>query len=521
LRPFPVSSLFGALALAVVSTAQEVHVTPDDPGVAYSDYACAHIDAFRAAFHRELADTWVCHQEEMSPGVRASFVTDANQVRFELEYRYAGFFCGWLPLQRLSWEFGLIVDGVARPTGERNPLYPLSGTSTPWIHLGSTSGPHTVTLVWPSGADVDLRAIHLRHPDFEPVLLAPPERVGPTLTVFGDSITHGLSASHVLQTYPTRLGARNEWKVVNLGFAGRNTQPTDALLAAGITSCPDGATTVPDILLLAIGSNDFHLVRGVHTNILKFEDHYRGWLDTFRSIHPTTPILCVTPVPRGDECGIKSRALESYREVIRRVIFERDDPHLYLFEGRDLIALPPSPGDPLYNADGLHLTDAGFQQYADRLGAFNLIRNPGFELRPMVQCAEVTDPVPYLWGEGGTGPSAVTQDGQGNRILDLMPGGARSQEIVGLSAGDEFTFRVSGRITSSGNPGTITLEFLDAQGNLVGDAAPLQFMLTEWRRVTRRGTAPPGTARGRLTLSKALSPGHFLVDDLELTLTEL
>lgn len=509
-------ALLGVPALAQ----QFADFPPDHPGIAYSDYACAHVDPERASFDRDLPSTWVCHQEEMSPGVRASFLVQATHVRFELEYLFAGFSCGSGFPVPLSWEFGLVIDGARRPTGARNPLYPLTQGSTPWVSLGS-GGPHQITLIWPAGADVDLRRVHLKdmRSGSVPALLGPPVRVQPQLTVFGESITQGLSAAHVLGTYPVRMGAANDWKVVNLGFAGRTTVPNDAWLAAGFPACRGGVATSPDLLLLAIGSNDFHLLNDVHTKVDKFEDRYEEWLDQFRSLQPTLPILCLTPLPRGDECAITTRTMEQYRERIRDVIEERADPRIYLFEGRDLIALPPAPGDPLFDAALLHPTDLGFEQIAERLNRFNLVRNPGFELRPLVNCTEVAEPEPYLWTSTGPGESIVTL-GPGGRQLALSASAARSQMVYGLSEGDRFSLKASGLATSAGNLGRITLEFLDANGDLVAAPLALDFNQTAWRRFARQGTAPAGTIRTQLTLAKAPGPGQFLVDDLELTVTE-
>jgi lysophospholipase L1-like esterase len=509
-------ALLGCPALAQ----QFADFPPDHPGISYSDYACAHVDPQRASFDRDLPSTWVCHQEEMSPGVRASFVAQATHVRFELEYLFAGFTCGSGVPVPLSWEFGLVIDGVRRSTGARNPLYPLTQGSTPWINLGQ-GGPHQITLIWPSGADVDLRRLHLKdmRPDSAPVLLAPPVRSVPQLTVFGESITQGLSATHVLNTYPMRLGAAQNWRVVNLGFAGRTTVPNDAWLAAGFPGCRGGLASSPDLLLLAIGSNDFHLLNDVHTKVDKFEDRYEEWLDQFRSLQPTIPILCLTPLPRGDECAITTRTMEQYRERIRAVIEERADPRIYLFEGRDLIALPPAPGDPLFDAALLHPTDLGFEQIAERLNRFNLVRNPGFELRPLLNCGEVAEPEPYLWTSTGPGTSTVTL-GPGGRTLALSTSAARSQVVYGLSEGDSFSLKASGLATSTGSPGRVTMEFLDASGALVAAPFGIDFNQNTWRRFGRQGTAPAGTIRARLTLAKSPGAGQFLVDDLELTVIE-
>lgn len=495
---------------------------PNDARIVYSSFACAEVGPQRASFDRALAEAWICGQEEMSPGVQATFVVDASHVRFELRYHSAGFLCGSGPAEPLSWEFGLAVDGVRRPVGSRNPLYPLAAGSTQWVLLGTEPGLHEVTLIWPSGADVDLTRLHLMETrdGSAPVLLSPPSRSQPQLTMFGDSVTHGLGASHVLNTFPVRLGVRRDWEVVNLGFAGRATVVSDAWLAAGVPSCTDGVASTPDLVMLAIGSNDFHLLNGVHTKLSRFEPRYRDWILQFRSLRPTTPILCLTPVPRGDECGIRSRRLEDYREAIRSVVELLADPRIYLFEGRDLIDLPPQPGDPLYDPYLLHPSDLGHIQIADRLERFNLVRNAGFDLRPLKGCLETDEPEPYLWTDLGPGESSVTQTGDGNRVLALSPSGSRSQLVHGLSAGDSFTLKATARSSQAGHVGRIALEFLDLAGNLVGSPASTLLSQTSWRTITLRGTVPTGAVRGRLSLAKGPGPGQFLVDELELTLAE-
>lgn len=528
MRISPVLRLARALALALCLTAparaqQTASFAPNDPAIVYSDYACAHLSEERASFDRELAANWLCYQERMSPGVRATFLVDASHVSFEFSYAFAGFFCGFGPLTPLSWEFGLVVDGVRRPTGERNPLYPLANGTTPWIHLGSGTGPHLVTLVWPSAADVDLLRVHLRETrDLSvPELLQAPPRTERQLTIFGDSITHGLDASHVLNTYPARLAMMRGMRVVNLGYSGRTTQPTDAWLAAGVTPCLDGyASPPPDLLLLEIGSNDYHFYANAYTRIDKFELRYRQWLDEFRALRPSTPILCLTALPRGDECSIQKRTLEDYRQKIREIVEQRRDPNIHLLEGRDLIALPPAAGDPLWDAMLLHPSDLGIEQIAARLGTFNLVRNPGFELRPQIGCSESSEPEPYLWTDVGSVASTATA-GNGGRVLSLTADALRSQMVYGLSAGDRFVLRASGALSTSGQLGRVTLEFLDEAGLTVGEPAVLTFNQTGWRRLTRQGTGPKGAVCGRLTLSKEPGSGRFQVDDLELTLPDL
>jgi hypothetical protein len=323
-----------------------------------------------------------------------------------------------------------------------------------------------------------------------------------------------------LNAYPSRLAILRDWRMVNLGFAGRPAEPTDARLAAGRSECSSGSSEPPTMLLLAIGSNDFRGYGGAFTPLPTFESRFEDWIDEFRALLPDVPILCLTPLPRGDEHVVKTRDLEDYRERMREVLLRRLDRRIFLFEGRDLIAEPPVAGDPLYDAGLLHPTDLGFEQMTERLNRFNLVRNASFELRPLQLGLPVSEPEPYLWSPGGEGTSEVRDGADAIQSLWLSPLSERTQDVLGLSSGDTFTLKAVGQVTNGATPGLVSLEFLDAHGDEAAPALVLSFTQTAWRRSVRTSVVPPGTVRARLRLSKPTGPGQFLVDDLELTVPE-
>lgn len=362
------------------------------------------------------------------------------------------------------------------------------------------------------------------------------------LGVFGDSITHGLYATHVTKAYPVLLAEAKNWSVVNYGYAGRTVEATDAHTVRGDAL---GAGTVRakalDVLVLAIGSNDFnHPLGGGATDLALYQMRYAAWISDFRhgpasgpNPYAETPILCITPVPRGDECceNACERNLEDYRAGIRAAIESLDDANVYLFEGRDLLG--PSPSN--FDGDGLHPNDAGFLEYATNLAALNLIRNSGFELKPR-ECpgcdpapscptppAEVSADHPYLWDKLTPIPSLVTSiHHDGARGLCLPGLASRGQLVYGLSAYDEYTLSVWG-MEEPGANARIFLEFLDSTAQVINGAtvsASITAASPAWGQVTITGSAPANAIRARVRL-RNLGTGNAYLDDVELTLAQL
>lgn len=494
-------------------------------------------------------------QEWMSPGARVNFATNARLVRLRIDYSEVDSDVGADCLsftpdvvadRPAFWEFGLEIDGVLQGIGSANPVYQ-GGTwvgdefRSGWITLGGTVQVRNVSLIWPTGRATALTRLELgmHQGDPNPVLSTPASRPAFLAAAFGDSITHGLHATHVIDTYPARLAEAKGWSMLNLGFAGRRVVQGDSALALnGVGSTPQ----LPlDLLILAIGSNDYRqpgVANWPQTSEVDFRAEYDGWITAFRG-GSSAPILCITPISRSDEynnCPSSRTPLESYREWIRAEVRESNDPDIYLFEGRDLIPeLDSSTCLPVraqyfdytdpneVPIAGLHPNSVGFAAYASALGQLNLIRNPGFELKPLVvQCkpqlpAEAAGDAPYLW-EGVTNAIVVDDVHQaGCRSIRIGFGGQLSQEIHGLNQGDLYTLTVSGKTDGGGK---LLLEFLDASEDVIPGRVVF-FSSTNWAPTTIQDTAPLHAVRGRVRLQKLIGPGFLYVDDLKLTIAGL
>lgn len=476
-RAFP----FASLLLAGAAFAQSISIAPNDPGIAWSGVMAASIDATRASFSRP--GTAALYAVDMTPGVRASFRTDATQVEVVVDYQWIAI----LP------EFSVEVDGVPQPKIGAGTI----GATTLVVTTQPTPVPRVVTIVWPVGADVDLLSIQLTGGSAQLLPYAPP-RPSQRVVCFGDSITQGVYTSEPNQTFPALLGKAHGWSVINAGFAGHYVVGSDGAVIGALQ---------PTLVVIAIGTNDF----AYQTPLTTFGAEYDQWIASFRAQPGCSevPIVCVTPAMRTDELG-RPIVLEDYRHCIRGIVALRSlsDANLNLLEGWDMV-----PVDPALFPDGLHMSDVAFEHYAQALGTMNLVRNPGFELLRPGQLEG------HLWEDLGNSSTSLSSVFSGLQSMRIATGGARRQRILGLGAGECYQLTAKVRIEGLADVGRIALEFLDASDTIVGTSES-NVTARNWHSVQLRGIAPAGAVQARLVLDKPAGPGAMFVDDLLLPLCQ-
>jgi len=470
-----------ASVLLVSAAPAQVTYAPNDPGIVWSEFMAASITATRADFTRPGTAAACC--ADMSPGVRATFRTDATLVEATVDY---------ISLTLLP-NFSVEVDGVLQAPFGHSVLGPATFTVT----SQPTPVSRVVSIIWPIGADVDLLSIRLTGGSAQ-FLQPPPIRPRQRAVCFGDSITHGAFASEPALSYPGLLATQRNWSVVNAGFSAHFTVGSDGTSIGALA---------PTFLVLAIGSNDF----GGQRPLAAFQADYDLWIANFRAAPGCSevPIVCVTPIVRSDEFS-PPILLESYRDRIRQVVATRGttDPNLHLLEGWDMV-----PADPLLFPDGLHPNDTGFAFYGSAIAALNLVHNPGFE--PLLLGLFGG----FHWEDlGGTAISTTTFF-SGAQSLQVGTGGARRQTIHGLAAGKCFDLTAMAQVTNAADVGRISIEFLDASGIVVATQS-VNVTTTTWQPFALSGTAPTGAVRGRIVLDKPTGPGSMFVDDVALPLCE-
>jgi lysophospholipase L1-like esterase len=220
-------------------------------------------------------------------------------------------------------------------------------------------------LAWFEGAPpAGLRQIDLYLPLYHPVevvaigvaddaVVAPPLPYAADRPVvyYGSSITQGGCASRAGMSYEAILSRRLNLDQVNLGFSGNGKGE------------PAVAGAVAELAAAA-----FVLDFGVNCDsVAAMEAVYRPFIETIRSRHPRTPIVCVTPIFTTPELWSEAarQRLAGMRQVVRDAVASQrlTDGEIQLVEGLELLGA----GDQDGLVDGSHPNDLGFQRMADRL----------------------------------------------------------------------------------------------------------------------------------------------------------
>lgn len=334
----------------------DVTVAADDARIAYSDYVrrtfvSAPYDAAvtLARFDRLLPIAGKGYECD-NPGTRIRFRTDATNALASLYYnalhvstsaRNSRGFCRIDGQTNAAWGF----QTVATETVRTQELVEVA------LAVPAGGGYHDYELVLPYGDAVDFAGVTVNE---GALFQAPPARPATRYVAYGDSITHGFTASDVGQSYAYRVAETKDWELVNMGYGGRAATAAD-----GTTVGSQQA----DVISVLIGVNDWQ--GGVA--LATYSNRLDGFLANLRALQPTVPVYLLTPlwVDASWDPAADIAPLESYRQIVRAVAAARSDPNLHVVEGPELI----DPSVVYFDAVRVHPNDAGFAQMAERLAA--------------------------------------------------------------------------------------------------------------------------------------------------------
>jgi hypothetical protein len=223
----------GAASRAISATTA---IYPDNPAIRYTEYAHATISHTGAVFDRP----GVANGNAIaSPGTRVNFRTDAARVWVVVTYTFA---CNAAGCGRFSAE----RDGRLLPQTFGSDT--VSGQTAYLLALQSAPLAHNFSLIWPYGTQMVFDGLQLQ--GGQPRLLSPAStRPAFRYVAYGDSITQGYYASGgTVDTYPDQVARKKDWSVVNMGYGGETTVPSDGT-AVGLLG--------GNLVTVAIGTNDF------------------------------------------------------------------------------------------------------------------------------------------------------------------------------------------------------------------------------------------------------------------------
>lgn len=331
-------------------------IAADDANIGYSDYVRMEFvpspvaPSIRLARFDRVLDMPAKGYRWDNPGARIRFRTDATSVTALLYFNELHTSSSARNSNGLN-----LVDGAGKPDWTFHTKATQTKRAPELVKVtltaGGTAGFHDYDLILPYGDSVDFEGLEVNPAArFE----APSARPATRYLAYGDSITHGFTASAVDKSYAFLVAQKMGWQLLNLGLGGRASNVSDAQVVTSMKA---------DVISVLMGANDWQGGGSL--------EHYRsnmmGFFDAVRAAQPTVPIYFVTSlwVPASWNPKQQVAGLERYREVAREIVAARKDPHLHLIEGPELIDHDAA----LFDAIPVHPNDKGFAQMAQRLTA--------------------------------------------------------------------------------------------------------------------------------------------------------
>ena len=186
-------------------------------------------------------------------------------------------------------------------------------------------------------------------PDGTPWEPAPPD-TRPPVVIYGTSIVQGAGVSRPGLCWPSILGRRLDWPVVNLGFSSHGTMDGEL---ASLTGEIDAALVVVDCL--------------PNLQPEQVSQRLPRWVEMFRAARPRTPILCVGDRLFGDGGLVPLRRVRqaagsaAQREAVQRLQATTEGVHL--LDERNFF------GDDFDGStDTVHPNDIGALRMAEAVG---------------------------------------------------------------------------------------------------------------------------------------------------------
>jgi lysophospholipase L1-like esterase len=202
------------------------------------------------------------------------------------------------------------------------------------LYLPLYNGVHSVEIGVPTGAV------------FEPA----PDRYRERKPVvfYGTSILQGGCASRPGMAYPSIVGRKLDWPIVNLGFSGNGkTEPEMAQVLAELEPAAYVLDSLPNL------------------EVAQVKERVEPFIAALRAKHPQTPIVLVENVNYTDTGFIESRRSKvAEANTYLRKLYDRlkaaGDHRLAYVHASHLLG-----GDGEDTVDGTHPTDLGFMRMAE------------------------------------------------------------------------------------------------------------------------------------------------------------
>ncbi len=276
-------------------------------------YTKAQMEYFRSAF-----DFW--YDRCMATTAKTlEFTTEAETVSFEYRFTWTG----------SQDSFELAADGLITEIRYVKDL-PEEGK----LEWKLPAGKKDVIIYLPADATVELRNCEIGG-------AYTPAKKNEKVLWLGDSITQGYGPLRSAMTYVSVANRLLNYDIINQGIGGYIYDKKSLMKMDGYT---------PDKIIVALGTNQF----GCET-MKDVEEYY----ETLTGLYGETPVLCVTPLWRGDvPDGFPT--LERFCENVKKIAGKY--PNVKIADGFTLV-----PHLPEYFRDNLHPNELGCETYGRNL----------------------------------------------------------------------------------------------------------------------------------------------------------
>lgn len=331
-------------------------IPADHPGLAYFDYARMELvdspaqPAKKMARFDRIIDMPGRGYRWDNPGARLRFRTAAPAVTVHLYFN-----------DKHTSKSARNANGIYLIDGKENPAWTFTATAKKTVRepeavdvvlqVPPGGAAHDYDVVMPYGDSVDVVGLSVTS---GAKVELPPPRSKVRCVMYGDSITHGFTASSIAGTYTFRTAQLKNVELIDMGLGGRASTPGDGAVLAKLN---------PSLVTVLIGVNDWQGGRPLES----YRKNIAGFIKTFRAAQPTTPVYFITPlwVPPSWRPAKASIDLEEYRKALRETVAAAHDANLKIIEGPALIDHDPK----LFDKVAVHPNDAGFKMMSERLAA--------------------------------------------------------------------------------------------------------------------------------------------------------
>lgn len=279
-----------------------------------NQYSKPQMEYFKGAF-----EMWY-ERCDASSAKTIEFVTDATKVSFDY---------------RIIWSSSKDTFEIWQDEQATSIVYLEGLEDEGKIAFDLHEGEKKVVLYLPVDATVLIKNFEINGGDYKPV------KKGEKVLWLGDSITQGYGPLRSAHTYVSVANRLLNYDIINQGIGGYIYDKNSLMKMDGYT---------PDKIIVSLGTNQY----GAET-MKDVEEYYEVLTDIYKNI----PILCITPLWRGDNPeGVKT--LTSFCEKIKRIVEKYDQ--IKVVEGYKLV-----PHLSEYYLDNLHPNQLGAELYGRNL----------------------------------------------------------------------------------------------------------------------------------------------------------